>query len=133
MARVCQPHAIVNCNLSFTFWSHNLSPVSRKISLFFHWKAQLFNLLSPKNCCQPHFLVSNKIQSIRQHHFWNKLGVNFWLYSFICCPAQLEGQWQILKHFYFLPIYKHFYLFLGSNFYISPCLMTGFTGMLLQV
>ena len=43
--------------------------VSRKISLFFPWEAQLFNLLKSQKLMSVTFYVSNKIQNIRQHHF----------------------------------------------------------------
>ena len=44
--------------------------VSRKISFFFSLESSIIQLNeAPKNSCQPHFLVSNKVQNIRQHHF----------------------------------------------------------------
>ena len=64
------------------------------------------------------------IQNIRQHHFETNKRVNFWLYSLICSilQAQLKGQCRLMTNFE-TSIYKHFSLFLGSNFCISPYLM----------
>ena len=122
---MCQPHAIVSWNLSFTFWSHKPFTWSvAKYRSFSIGKLSYLTYWSPKNWCQPHSLVSNMIQNIRQHHFETNKRVNFWLYSLICSilQAQLKGQCRLMTNFE-TSIYKPCSLFLGCNFCISPYLM----------
>ena len=63
--------------------------VSHKIFFVFRWEAQSSNLLKPKKC-QPHFLISNKIQNIRQHHFETNKGLIFdymLIQNYYCKPT----------------------------------------------
>ena len=99
---MCQPHGIVSCNLSFTFWRHNLSPGQAPyIILFSIGKLNHLTYWSTKNWCQPHFLVSNKTENIRQHHFETNNGVYCWLCSFVCSifQTQLEVKCWLMTDF----------------------------------
>ena len=66
--------ATISCSLvkAITF-----DLVSSKILFFFHWKAQLFNLMKHQKIHVSRILVSNKVQNIRQHHFETKQGFIF--------------------------------------------------------
>ena len=101
--------------------------VSHKILLFFHsGKLNHLTYWTSTNWCQPHFIVSNKIQNIRQHRFEaNKWLIFYYALSRIL-QVQLEGQCGLMTNFETLvsPIYKHFSLFFGGNFCISPYLMS---------
>ena len=103
----CVSHMQLSAAISRSlFEAITLHLISRKISLFFHWEAQSFNLLKSQKLMS-HFFVSNKIQNIKHHFETNKGLMLFGLCSFICSILQ-----------------AHFSLSLGSNFCISPYLMS---------
>ena len=84
MTKVCQPHAIVSCNLLFTFGSHNLSPGQPQNIAFSIGKLKHLTYWTPTKWCQLDFLVSNMIQNIRQHHFEANKGLIFdYAFSFV--------------------------------------------------
>ena len=81
--------------------------VSCKILLFFH-PGELNHLTysNPKNLCQPHFLVSSKIQNIRQHHFEvNKGLILYYSLSFI---AHCRSSWKVNIY---INIYIYIYIY----------------------
>ena len=82
--------------------------VSCKILLFFH-PGELNHLTysNPKNLCQPHFLVSSKIQNIRQHHFEaNKGLILYYALSFI---AHCRSSWKVNIY---INIYIYIYIYI---------------------
>ena len=67
--------------------------VSRKIYLFFQWETQSFNLLKSQKLISANFLVSNKIQNIRQHYFKTNQVLSFdYALSFV---AYCGPNWKV--------------------------------------
>ena len=59
----CQPQSLVHLlKAQLLTWS------AKKISFFFHWKAQSFHLMKHQKLIQSHFLIFNKVQNIRQYN-----------------------------------------------------------------
>ena len=136
---MCQPYDIVTISC-LIFKAIPFHLVSHRISFFFIW--------STKNWCQPHFLVSNKIQNIKQHHLETKTRLIFdyaLLFAAYCRPGITpwinNKFWSIISFYLFKSICLYFLWDKFHTYYLTSfsvgccgkCLWLGFLNLCMAV
>ena len=130
--------------ISRSLFEVNLSPGQpQNIALL-----PLGSLIISKNWCQPHFLVSNKIQNIKQHHLETKTRLIFdyaLLIAAYCRPGITpwinNKFWSIISFYLFKSICLYFLRDKFHTYYLTSfsvgccgkCLWLGFLNLCMAV